>query len=292
MENSHIEWTDNTFNIAEGCMKVSEGCKNCYAETRDIHWHGGCHWGPGSSRKMMSEHYWNQPKKWDLQALANGIKVKVFCSSLCDVFENHKDLYEPRKRLFDLIDNTPNLIWQLLTKRPENITMMVPKEWYLNGWPPNVWIGTTVENQKAAEDRIPHLLRIPAKVRFLSCEPLLGPINITQEKINYSVPTRFYGDIGIEWTDPGPDFIGIDWVICGGESGYNARPLFPAWAGGLRDQCEKSKTPFFFKQWGQFLPKISFDADIKGNVIEYLKVGKKVAGNLLDGIEHKAFPRS
>lgn len=280
---STIEWTDFTFNPWIGCIKVSAGCKNCYAEAMDRRWKGG-HWGPGSTRKPMSEAYWKQPLKWNKAAAAAGVKAKVFCASMADVFEGHPDTLPHLQRLFVLINQTPNLIWQLLTKRPENILKLVPEWWIKHGFPPNVWIGTSVENQEAVEERIPHLLKVPANVRFLSCEPLLGPVNL-------------------EWTFPINDgsgewiryMTGIDWVIAGGESGHGARPMHPDWVRGIRDQCSAADVPFFFKQWGEWCPgergRLYREKTIDftdGQVM--VRVGKKAAGRLLDGVEHNEFP--
>jgi len=179
MNNTKIEWTDHTFNPWWGCMKVSAGCKNCYAEKLDNRWQGG-HWGPGSARRAMSESYWQQPWKWNKAAAKAGKPAKVFCSSMADVFEGHPDTLPHLQRLFKIIERTPHLIWQLLTKRPENIMDLIPRYWLSHyGMPDNLWIGTSVENQEAADQRIPHLLKVPAKVRFLSCEPLIGSVDLS-----------------------------------------------------------------------------------------------------------------
>lgn len=305
MNNSKIEWTDHTFNPWWGCMKVSAGCVNCYAEILDNRYHhDNPHWGPGSSRKEQSDNYWKQPLKWNAVAEKTGISAKVFCASMGDVFEGHPDTLQYLTRLFKLIEQTPFLIWQLLTKRPENIMTLVNAgtNWG-KSWPKNVWIGTSVENQKAADERIPFLLQVPAKVRFLSCEPLLGPVDITQRKINYSVPTRYtYDGKGIEWTDPGNTFIGIQWVIVGGESGRNARPMHPDWVRSLRDQCQTAGVgvSFFFKQWGEYIPVREYvegtvyqndlPVMMEDNPTEFKRLGKKGSGRLLDGIEWNEFP--
>lgn len=241
MENSGIEWTDHTFNPWWGCMKVSDGCKNCYAETLDHRWNGG-HWGPNSDRKVMSEAYWKGPLKWNRDAALLGVKKRVFCASMADVFEDHKQVRESRLRLMGLIAQTPNLNWQLLTKRPENIMRLLwdcfaiapadhPALLMLHAWvdgtpPPNVWMGTTVENQKA-EDRIPHLLAAPAVIHFLSCEPLIGHVDLSKY---------------IEQ---------LDWIICGGESGHGARPMDETWAMNLRAYCHMEGVAFFMKQGSQ-----------------------------------------
>lgn len=229
--NTGIEWATHTFNAWEGCVRVSEACRFCYAERRDQQYHGGSHWGPGSTRKKMSESYWRQPLKWNAKAKAEGTRPRVFCSSLADVFEDHPDLVIPRNELFELIDSTPYLNWLILTKRPENIKRLWPFGFYddLFTWQ-NIWIGTTVENQEYADKRIPELLKIPAKVRFLSIEPMLGAIDLS-----------LYAD-------------SISLVIAGGESGPNARPSHPDWFRSLRDQCQAAGVVFFFKQWGEWVP--------------------------------------
>ncbi|SEM65776.1 protein gp37 [Mucilaginibacter gossypiicola] len=304
MQNSSIEWTDHTFNPWWGCMKVSEGCKNCYAEKQDNRYnHENPHWGPNSTRKTQSKQYWRMPFKWDLDAKQVGINAKVFCASMGDVFEDHPQLNELRIDLFYIIINTPNLIWQLLTKRPENILKMVPDAW-LKNWPDNVWIGTSVESQPVAEERIPILLMVPAKVRFLSCEPLLGRLDLANICNGFNALTGFDGYI--------KKFAyarGIDWVICGGESGHTERPLHIESARQLRDQCAKYGVPFFFKQWGDWVeldqmpPHVKRDLEDnyirakskvfhdENNYYRFYKLGKTMAGALLDGVTHKNFPK-
>lgn len=317
-ENSNIEWTDHTFNIAEGCTKVSPACTNCYAERRDKQYHGGEHWGVGSRRRTMSESYWRQPLKWNAKAKAKGLRPRVFCSSLADVFEDHPDLVEPRRRLFQLITATPHLDWLLLTKRPENIealtyTALDPfgTEADEYGEPhvlsvasfdeayPNVWMGVTVENQEYADKRIPALLKIPAKVRFLSIEPMLGEIDLERIPIIENLPT---GSTVIT-----SSVHRIDWVIAGGESGPNARPSHPDWFRSLREQCQAADVAFHFKQWGEWSEETDRSTLRVYNSGEYetiwpdgklgsgsadqnggagccmIRVGKKNAGRLLDG---------
>lgn len=278
-ENSKIEWCDHTFNPWWGCMKVSEGCRNCYAETLDNRWKGG-HWGPGSSRRAMSEDYWRQPVKWNVAAKKAGVKAKVFCASMADVFEGHPDTLIHLERLFRLIFETPHLIWQLLTKRPETAIRLI-RSMCGNQMPDNIWIGASVENQKAADERIPLLLEIPASTRFLSCEPLLGPVDLSYwiKFVTVSLPSwKIADDNPSHFVQTKP---AISWVICGGESGPHARPMHPGWVTSLRDQCHASKVAFFFKQWGEY----GYD--------EYMsihKMGKKKSGRLLHGVEHNEFP--
>jgi protein gp37 len=222
-KNTGIGWTDHTFNIRIGCTRVSEGCVNCYAEDLDrkrFSQFGGAHWGPRAKRHILADSTWKNPVKWDKDAAKEGTRKRVFCCSLADAFENVDD--GQLERLWALIRVTPNLDWQLLTKRPENIARMLPADWG-DGWP-NVWLGATVENQRRADERIPILRRIPAVVRFLSCEPLLELINL--------------------------DIAGIDWVIVGAESGPRdrVRPMELDWVRSLRDQRLAAGIAFFFKQ--------------------------------------------
>ncbi len=266
-ENSKIEWTDHTFNAWTGCTKVSPACDHCYAES----WakrSGIVQWG-NHPRRRTSESYWKQPIKWNRLAKRDGVRRKVFCCSLADVFDNQVD---PQWRidLFRLIGITPHLDWLLLTKRPQNIAKMLPSDYVLADKPPhNVWLGTTVENQEEANLRIPHLLAIPAKIKFLSCEPLLGPIR--------------FQDV------PGFNRVSLSlrnwWVIGGGESGPNARPPMIEWARSLRDQCAIPGIPFFWKQWGEYTPD-----DPAATHTAMRRVGKKAAGALLDGREWREFP--
>jgi protein gp37 len=289
-ENSKIEWTDHTFNPWWGCQKVSAGCKHCYAESLDNRWKGG-HWGPGSDRKPMSDKYWVQPLKWNEAAKSAGKPAKVFCASMADVFEDHPQVVQYRERLFELIMATPYLTWQLLTKRSENILRFSPRSWQ-DGFPENVWAGGSAENQERLKEQSEYLIHVPAIVRFLSCEPLLGPLTLP---IDANDGCTFF-----------------EWVIAGGESGPHARPMHPDWVRSLRDQCHNTGTPFFFKQWGEWRQYDHWAGDNKrplgmfkdnvfreGNIawdhtkasVHMAKVGKKEAGRLLDGVEWNEFPR-
>ncbi len=233
-----IAWTDHTFNPWIGCQRVSPGCENCYAEARDVRFDGGAHWGPGAARRVTSAASWANPRKWNRDAVKAGRTARVFCASLADVFEDRRDLDEPRARLFDLIEATPFLDWQLLTKRPENMVRLAPSSW-AGGWPSNVWAGTTVEDERRADERIPHLLLVPATVRFLSCEPLLGRVDLNGRDLRL-------GSAG-PWLDR------IHWVIVGGESGGGARPFALEWARLIVDRCKSASIPrpVFVKQLGR-----------------------------------------
>lgn len=273
-ERSKIEWTHHTFNPWWGCMKVSAGCKNCYAES----WAnrlGLSLWDKGAGRRFFGDAHWREPSRWNREAERSGERRRVFCASMADVFEDRRELDGWRGRLWPLIEATPWLDWLLLTKRPQNIGKLAP--WNSN-WPTNVWLGTTAENQHWAEKRIPILMDYPAAVRFISAEPLLGPIDLAPwlaPLLNRRRATT-----------------GVNWVIAGGESGPRARPMSPAWTEQLRDQCLEARVPFHFKQWGHWGP--SADAKHKrvdvvqffdqvGKPITLYKVGKSAAGRELAG---------
>jgi protein gp37 len=243
-ETTGIAWTDSTFNGWVGCARVSPGCTNCYAEALDKRFGGGLdpadgvkklRWGATAPRIRTSAANWRKPLQWNNEAAAFGERRRVFCSSLSDVFEDRPELVEWRADLFQLIANTPCLDWQLLTKRPENIRRLWPSAIpdsvtpFPNPGPsatlwPNVWLGCTVEDQQRADERLPHLLAVPAAVHFISCEPLLERVQL--------------------------DLHGIDWVIVGGESGPGARQFDLDWARDIRDQANNADIVFFFKQAG------------------------------------------
>lgn len=318
-ENSKIEWTDHTFNPWIGCTKVSAACDHCYAEaatpTRVMRAAGRETWGPHAPRQRTSAANWKKPLQWNKQAQAEGRRFRVFCASLADVFDNHKSILpEWRADLWRLIFNTPHLDWLILTKRPQNIAKMLPDAWEAltpgKGWS-NVWLGTTVENQTEADRRIPRLLATPAAVRFLSVEPMLGPVDLAASN---ALPIYWEGteaDGPLQITTLGKP-IGtarrrgwvkhsgnmqpwIDWVICGGESGPGARPMHPDWARSLRDQCNAADVPFFFKQWGEHEadeigPEGARSTRYPPGHVIYRKVGKKAAGRKLGGREWNEMP--
>ena len=253
---SKIEWTDHTFNPWWGCTKVSPGCDHCYAETfaKRV---GQQVWGKDAPRRQMSDKHWAEPLKWDRAAAKAGVRRRVFCASMADVFEGRPDQQSNRLRLWALIRSTPNLDWLLLTKRPGAILPLLEDDTeaaamaadhdvagFLFGWihrsgnntPHNIWLGTTVEDQKRADERIARLTEVPAVVRFLSCEPLLEPVDLAYAAFNGA---DSFG------TTPG-----IHWVIVGGESGHGARPFDIAWARDIQAQCEHAGVAFFFKQAG------------------------------------------
>lgn len=214
-----IAWTDHTFNLAWGCVKVSPGCANCYADTLSDK-RGYDVWGPNRERRTFGDTYWNQPRLWNRSAIAHGVQRRVFCSSMTDVMLDDPVLDRERRKLWPLIRETPALDWLLLTKRPENYRRFLPDDWG-DGYA-NVWLGTSIESNDYA-DRADELRAVPARLRFISYEPALGPL----DKLNLA---------------------GLDWVIYGGESGPGYRQHDPQWARDIRARCEAAGVVFFFKQ--------------------------------------------
>lgn len=336
-ENSNIEWTDHTFNPWEGCQGVSPGCDHCYAEARNRRFGGGVagNWGPGAPRRHTSAGNWEKPFSWQRRAAEfsaeHGRRQRVFCASLGDWLDNAVPI-EWLVDLLEVVRLTPDLDWQLLSKRigiwrarteaARNFARMQGRQdlarWigeWLTGQPPaNVWLGASIVNQEEADRDIPKLLAMPARVRFLSMEPLLGPVSF--EGLFANPHDLRDGTNALE---------ALDWVIVGGESGPKARPMHYDWASSLRDQCAAAGVPFLFKQWGEWLPWHQFSVvgiedppeqtrfttlefmgdhwrdvgypawmDVADGQVDDMKcvgrVGKEAAGRLLDGVEHNGFP--
>lgn len=263
-EDSKIEWTDHTFNPWTGCTKVSPGCDHCYAES----WakrSGHVQWG-NHDRKRTTAAYWRGPMIWHEKSRqffrSHRRRQRIFCASLADVFDNQAP-QAWRNDLFTLICSTPSLDWLLLTKRPQNICKMLPADWG-DGYH-NVWLGTTAEDQARYDQRWSHLAAVPAAVRFVSYEPAIGPLRLAAAGMQ------------------------PDWLICGGESGGNARDMSPTWAREIADDCAVRGVAFFFKQWGRYAnnPLVQSGmslADAKARDAH----GK--GGGLLDGHLYRAFP--
>jgi len=291
VKNTKIEWAHHTFNPWIGCTKVSPACDNCYAEKSMPAKMLGVQWGAHAERRLTSESNRKQPLRWNAEAEKLGVRYRVFCASLADVFDNAvPDSW--RIDLLDLIHRTPHLDWLLLTKRIGNAHSMLnraacnlvggaPTWWSPEAWP-NVWLGATICNQEEADRDIPKLLAVPAAKRFLSMEPLLGPVDLTwidDGTAHRDVPREEWGVADDDDSPPGLWWnvltgdrtimhggatgewsrrdASIDWAIIGGESGPNARPMHPEWVRSLRDQCQKANVPFLFKQWGEFVPALS-----------------------------------
>lgn len=285
---SPIGWTDHTWNGWIGCQKISPGCQFCYAEhetfVRRERSHGRELWGPQGTRHRTSEEYWKQPLRWNNEvwwecrscgwrgrldsntgcpvcgeSAFKSARQRVFCMSLADVLEDRPELVPWRNDLFNLIDQTPNLDWLLLSKRIDMVSYLLPFTWFDGEWPANVWMGISVEDKRRGNERIPYLLRCPAPVRFLSIEPMLEPIDlyhIHNDFTYYDVlgKSRFdYGIDGLGVSAPMPS--GVDWVIVGGESGKKCRPFNWDWARTIRSQCATHDIPFFMKQGGGYPDK-------------------------------------
>lgn len=221
-EKTLIAWTDHTFNIAWGCQKISPGCANCYADDMASRY-GHKIWGPAKTtgRRTFGEKHWAEPLVWERQAAREGRQHRVFCSSMCDVFEDHPTIDVERAKLWPLIGRTPHLDWQLLTKRADRIAANLPADWdEIRG---RVWLGVSVENADYVW-RMDRLRGIDPAVRFVSYEPALGPIAHAA------------------------DLTGIDWLIYGGESGARHRPEDKQWARDVMAKCRESGTAFFHKQ--------------------------------------------
>ncbi|SEU36429.1 protein gp37 [Burkholderia cepacia] len=334
-ENSKIEWCDHTFNPWIGCTKVSPACDHCYAERSTPARALGIEWGTHAPRYRTAAANWQKPITWNNRPfyacrvcgwrghramIDDGTPVcpnpsclpvsllparpRVFCASLADVFDNAVDLLW-RRDLFKLIADTPNLDWLLLTKRIGNVPTML-RHIGVEQLPDNVWLGATIVNQEEAERDIPKLLAVPARVRFLSMEPLLGPVDLTA--VSFTVSPGYIGD-ALQWhhqphCSRDERYPAVDWVIVGGESGQGARPMHPDWARDLRDQCTAAGVPFLFKQWGEWLPVEPNGSAIRGCGVtpvrepafrfaanhHFTKVGKRAAGRYLDGRTHDEFP--
>ncbi|MGX9145876.1 DUF5131 family protein [Mesorhizobium sp. 128a] len=328
-----ISWCDHTFNPWIGCMKVSPACDGCYAEALMDKRYGRVQWGaPGhgpGTRVRTSASNWHQPIRWNRKAVAEGARPFVFCSSLADVFDNQ---VEPiwRSDLFELIRATPQLIWLLLTKRPQNIVKMVKAVGFM---PSNIAFGTTVEDRKRVEENLPHLT-VAAGLRplflFASCEPLLGDLGDLSPWMDgdpwpqrLAQGERFLKGFKIG-ADGWPKLPAIGWWITGGETdqgSHKARPTHPNWFRSLRDQCAAAGVAYHHKQNGEWLAghqytEACLDADPTAEQSRFacmdwdgdsyvesgggwsddlyehavFKVGKRRAGRFIDGFEHNTRP--
>lgn len=353
-----IEWCDATLSLWWGCTKVSEGCKFCYAEDLADGKLGRSNWGPKGKRQEVKS-WRSELNKISNRGLAEGRRMRVFCQSMSDTFEgpetcggvnsgNWQLMSRLRQEMLELIPQYPHLDFLLLTKRPENVCKFLSDSYEIRvsgtaGYddsrtelclPKNLWLGTSVEDQATADERIPILTKIPAAVRFLSCEPLIGKASLEK----WAVVANSCRYLSTTWPNEsgkprGPVLClghpkcecqathnAIHWVIAGGESGPNARPMHPSWVRSLRDQCVAANVPFFFKQWGEWLPysqggrtfiedshewgTMSYDGEFFPSATTWSgrqedgpnkestvhRVGKKEAGRLLDGREWNEFP--
>lgn len=298
-----ISWCHHTFNTWWGCFKVSPGCAHCYAATFDRRVHGRDtdHWDRTGSRRFMSEDYWQQPIKWNRDAEAAGERRRVFCGSMCDWAEIHpnpeinRQMDAYRGRLFYLIRATPWLDWLLLTKRIENVAQFLPWPNSITPFWPNVWIGTTAEDQEHADRRIPILLSIPAAVHWLSLEPLLGSVDLDAIQIPDESRGLRFSALQRQHDDRyGSTDVIVDWVVAGAESGHGARPCSVEWLRALRDQCARAGAKFLLKQATQA------GSEAVGGPLITIGDGSRAKGKghggvmielpYLDGRQHEEYP--
>lgn len=226
-----IMWTHHTFNPVWGCIEVDQECTNCYAKTFS-HRYGFDVWGPEKTtdRRTFGEKHWNQPLKWNREAGEAEEVKRVFCGSMCDIMEDHAVYKDIRPTVYNLTKLTDYLNWLMLTKRPENFTKYLPHDW-LKTPPKNIWYGTSV-GYNGSKHRIEELKKVPANIRFLSCEPLIDNLKLTKQ-----------------------DLKGIHWVIVGGESGAKHRPCELKWIEDVVNACKDNGVPVFVKQMGSNLAK-------------------------------------
>lgn len=355
-DKTKISWTDSTWNVSRGCSKVSDGCRNCYAEAManrfsgaGMPYEGTITDGRWNGRIRLAPKVLDQPLRWQRPR-------RIFVNSMSDLF--HPDVPDDYiDQVFAVMALCPQHTFQVLTKRPERMleyftpsacndklgdlspwmeqwgwispedaANIAPPGSTLPKWPewplPNVWLGVSVENQKAADDRIPLLLETPAAIRWLSCEPLLGPVDLNAVPRPDNAYFAQRGERGCI-TDPNEpdDYVywhkrdQIHWVVVGGESGRNARPMHPDWARSLRDQCQAAGVPFHFKQWGEWAPhdRTATDSDPEFwiahqgpagyvhtsippsdyGLVEYMnRIGKAAAGRMLDGRIWDEYPEA
>lgn len=288
-EKTGIEWTDATWNPIRGCSRVSEGCRNCYAESVANRFKGQgqpyegliARTGQWNGNITVVDHLLDHPLRWRKPR-------RIFVNSMSDLF--HETVPDDViHAVFSVMAQATQHTFQILTKRPERMRDVLTL-WdrigitgnYFHGHPlPNVWLGVSVEDQATADERIPLLLQTPAAVRWISAEPLIGPIDFSGMWVPHQNPAMHENMLEA-----------LDWVVVGGESGKGARPMQLDWARTLRDQCQSAGVPFFFKQWGEFGPNWFCDGDGKydGGPIWMDRMGKKAAGRLLDGREWNEYP--
>lgn len=303
-----IEWCDITINPVVGCSKCSPGCDNCYAERFAARL--SKHPNPNIRNKykgVVDERgkWTGESSLFDISVLESLPKIpkRVFVGSMTDIFHERASLIAVAK-ILDKIKKCPKHTFLFLTKRPEKmrefISFFSSRFFEGGGIEKNIWLGVTVCNQEEADVKIPILLDTPAEKRFVSIEPMLGPVDLTRIDSCANENPDWYRVNAItgEHTDmcrPCPDVPKLDWVICGGETGPNSRPIHPDWVRGLRDQCASAEVPFFFKSWGEWTADYSYDDAIStdGAYIQdtpFSRIGKRRTGSLIDGREWNEFP--
>lgn len=290
MAKTKIEWATHSWNPVTGCTPISEGCENCYARRMAKRLAGRCGYpAVDPFRATIHPERLDEPFRWKKPR-------RVFVCSMSDLF--HKDVPDEFVwKVFDVMFEAggDKHIYLILTKRPERMHKFIRNiEDWDSSEAPHIWLGVTAENQQRADERIPILLQIPAAVRFVSVEPMLGLVDLTGIRFDRNTIMNVLEGCGINRLSPCQSIPNafcekIDWVICGGETGPGARPMHPDWVRSLRDQCQDSGVPFFFKQWGEFEYLRQGAKNGDGKIVAH-KVGKKRAGRLLDGREWNEMP--
>jgi protein gp37 len=291
--NSKIEWTEKTWNPVTGCSKVSQGCKHCYAEREFPRVY------PGRAFTDVRVHedrldaplHWRKPAMIFVNSMSDLFHPDVPDAFLCSVF---KVICEAKQHNFQVLTKRPTRMREFLS-RWDSMTRDFGPLWPYT-WPRhNVWLGVSIEDQATADERIPLLQQTPAAVRWVSYEPALGAVDL--ERGGFSLLSPMKSPSGTQWP-------GLNWVVCGGESGPKARPMHPDWARSMRDQCQAAGVPFFFKQWGEWVERemarslIGDDSVARAKAGTYCtlgqeffhRVGKHAAGRLLDGVKWDDYP--
>ena len=273
MGKTKIEWSEMVWNPIRGCTRVSEGCRNCYAERVAARfsglgepYHGLAilknHQPRWTGKVRFIEKHLEDPWRWKKPRM-------IFVNSMSDLF--HEQVSDGWiAKIIWVMSRSPRHIFQILTKRPERMRDFLQRKENWEGSLRNIWWGVSVEDQKTADERIPLLLETPVAIRWVSYEPALGPLKLTRQHEFCPIHSGFC-------MKTCPTKIGIDWLVCGGESGPGARPMHPDWARNIRNQCFAMNIPFFFKQWGEY--------DAEG-----IRTGKKSSGDFLDGHQWRQFP--
>ncbi len=300
--NTKIEWATETWNPVTGCTPVSEACQNCYAKRMANRLRGRFGYPEDEPFKVaLHPEKLDEPLRWKKPR-------RVFVCSMSDLFHEEVPFIVIAK-IFGIMHTANQHTYIVLTKRPERMAEFI--KWFTGpswrgAWPqeyPHVWLGVTAENQARFDERVDILKQIPAAVHFVSIEPMLGPI-VMRQKANDEREIIQATMMGVLDDYSRPVMHGIDWVICGGETGPGARPMHPDWVRSLRDQCQEAGTPFFFKQWGDWAPIPTKDVPVIGCAdggrfhdgpnpsrgLAMYRVGNKAAGYLIDGQEWRQFP--
>lgn len=310
-------WWDKAWSLVSGCTPVSPACANCWAAKQTHMWAKNPNpiISDRNSDLTSAEGQFNGQIRLNHEFLDKPLRIRkpTAWAVWNDLF--HEDVPEEFfRQAYEVMRRCPQHIFILLTKRP---SIMAQAFGGYKTWPlPNVWLGVTAENQQTADERIPILLQIPAAVRFVSVEPMLGPVNLECVQFDKYTHMNVLEGCGTSLRSPCQAIPNatcekLNWVICGGESGPGARPMHPEWVRSLRDQCKEARVPFFFKQWGEWFPRDQWEHNPElvlpddefayhngpgthvfedfGDVYPVHRVGKK-AGRLLDGVEYLELP--